>query len=286
MIIKNKNVINAVDIIRTVITSFLIFNIAMLFPLTSFIFPIYKIRANKRFDKKEILIINVSLFILITLVSKLTLMFYVSLFLVIETFYYFFERLRIKVKTFDRIIITTLISTVLLMFFLRFAGDTLELLKTTINDIYINQYGVSKRDVNIIFSYMEKYKVFLLYIYIGIIVYFTHFILDKDKYKNWKISYQWIILYIVAFFINKYANFGKVLSLNIMAMVKMTYALYGVKLIYKLINSKLNNVIISQIGALLLGFYFSGFAFIIGALECFDFIKIHVIKLNNNGGRK
>lgn len=285
MIIKDKSVISVIGIIRTVITSFLIFNIAMLFPLTSFVFPIYKIRANSKFDRREILIINIILFLLIGFISKLTLMFYISLFLVFEVFYYFFENLKIKIKTFDRIIITALVSTVLLMFFLKYSGSTLELLRAKINDIYVNQYGINERDVNIIFAYMKKYEVFLLYVYTGIMGYFTYFSLKKDGYKNWKISYQWIILYIVAFFISRYAHFGKGISLNIMAMVKVTYAIYGVKLIHKLINSKLNNVALSQIGALLLGFYFLGVAFVVGALECFDFIKIHVIKLNN-GGRK
>lgn len=285
MIIKDKSVISVIGIIRTVITSFLIFNIAMLFPLTSFAFLIYKIRANSKFDRREILIINIILFLLTGFISKLTLMFYISLFLVFEVFYYFFDNLKIKIKTFDRIIITALVSTVLLMFFLKYSGSTLELLRAKINDIYVNQYRINERDVNIIFAYMKKYEIFLLYVYTGIMGYFTYFSLKKDRYKNWKISYQWIILYIVAFFINRYAHFGKGISLNIMAMVKVTYAIYGVKLIHKLINSKLNNVALSQIGVLLLGFYFSGFAFVIGALECFDFIKIHVIKLNN-GGRK
>lgn len=285
MIIKDKSVINIAGIIRTVITSFLIFNIAMLFPLTSFVFPIYKIRVNKKFDKREILIINIILFLFIGFISKLSLIFYISLFLIFEIFYYFFENLKVNIKIFDRIIITALVSTVLLIFFLKYAGSTIELLKIKISDIYIEQYGVSKRDVDTIFSYMEKYKIFLLYIYTGIIGYFTYFSLKKEEYKKWQISYQWIILYIVAFFMNRFLDLGKVISLNIISMVKVTYALYGVKLLYKLIDSKLNNIVISQIGAIFLGFYFSGFAFIIGALECFDFVKIHIIKFNN-GGRK
>lgn len=136
-----------------------------------------------------------------------------------------------------------------------------------------------------IFNYATKYRIFLLYIYTGAIAYFSYLILKKKEYKDWKISYQWIIIYIIAFFVSRYAGFGKVISVNTLAILKITYALYGIKLIYNLINSKINNSIISQMGALAVGFYFSGITFIIGALECFDFIKIHIVKLNNGGKR-
>lgn len=214
-------------------------------------------------------------------------MLYVSLFLVIEVLYYIFETLQTKmeVKIFDRIIITSIVSTVLMILFLGQAGDTLEVLKKTITDVYTNQYGISQRDLSMIFNYATKYRMFLLYIYTGAIAYFSYLILKKKEYKDWKISYQWIIIYIIAFFVSRYSSFGKVIAVNTLAILKITYALYGIKLIYNLINSKINNSIISQMGALAVGFYFSGITFIIGALECFDFIKIHIVKLNNGGKR-
>lgn len=274
-----------IQILKTVTISFLIFNVAMIFPLTSFVYPVYKIRANTKLSPKEIFIVNTALFLLIGLVSKFTVIFYVSLFLVVEVFYHLFENLKIKIKTFDRIIITTLISTGMLILLLSQSSDTLEILKKTITDVYTNQYGISQRDLSLIFNYMAKYKIFLLYLYTGAVSYFSYFVLKKEEYKDWKISYQWIIPYIIAFFISKYADFGKVISANTLAILKITYALYGIKLIYNLINSKINNSIISQVGALILGFYFSGITFIVGALECFELIKIHIVKLNNGGKR-
>lgn len=276
-----------IEVLKTVAVSFLIFNVAMIFPLTSFIFPVYKIRANQKLNQKQIFIVNTALFLLIGFVSKMTLMLYVSLFLVIEVLYYIFETLQTKmeIKIFDRIIITSLVSTVLMILFLGQASDTLEVLKKTITDVYTNQYGISQRDLSMIFNYATKYRMFLLYIYTGAIAYFSYLILKKKEYKDWKISYQWIIIYIIAFFVSRYASFGKVIAVNTLAILKITYALYGIKLIYNLINSKINNSIISQMGALAVGFYFSGITFIIGALECFDFIKIHIVKLNNGGKR-
>ena len=276
-----------IEVLKTVAVSFLIFNVAMIFPLTSFIFPVYKIRANQKLNQKQIFIVNTALFLLIGFVSKMTLMLYVSLFLVIEVLYYMFETLQTKmeIKIFDRIIITSIVSTVLMILFLGQAGDTLEVLKKTITDVYTNQYGISQRDLSMIFNYAAKYRMFLLYIYTGAIAYFSYLILKKKEYKDWKISYQWIIIYIIAFFVSRYASFGKVIAVNTLAILKITYALYGIKLIYNLINSKINNSIISQMGALAVGFYFSGITFIIGALECFDFIKIHIVKLNNGGKR-
>lgn len=276
-----------IEVLKTVAVSFLIFNVAMIFPLVSFIFPVYKIRANQKLNQKQIFIVNTALFLLIGFVSKMTLMLYVSLFLVIEVFYYIFETLqtKIEIKIFDRIIVTSLVSTVLMILFLGQASGTLEVLKKTITDVYINQYGISQSDLSMIFNYATKYRIFLLYIYTGAVAYFSYLILKKKEYKDWKISYQWIIIYIIAFFVSRYASFGKVIAANTLAILKITYALYGIKLIYNLINSKINNSIISQMGALAVGFYFSGITFILGALECFDFIKIHIVKLNNGGKR-
>lgn len=277
--------IEVIQILKTVAVAFLIFNVAMIFPLASFVFPVYKIRANEKLSPKEIFIVNTALFLIIGLVSKFTLIFYVSLFLVIEVFYHIFEKLKIKAKMFDRMIITTLVSTGMLILFLGQVGDTAEILKKTITDVYINQYGMSQRDLGLIFNYMAKYKIFLLYLYNGTIVYLSHLFLKKEEYKDWKISYQWLVPYIIAFFVSKYAGFGRAISANVIAILKITYALYGIKLIYNLINSKIKSSVISQVGALILGFYFSGITFIIGALECFDFIKIHIVKLNNGGKR-
>ncbi len=269
-----------IEVLKTVAVSFLIFNVAMIFPLTSFIFPVYKIRANQKLNQKQIFIVNTALFLLIGFVSKMTLMLYVSLFLVIEVLYYMFETLqtKMKIKIFDRIIITSIVSTVLMILFLGQASDTLEVLKKTITDVYTNQYGIitdvytnqygiSQRDLSMIFNYATKYRIFLLYIYTGAIAYFSYLILKKKEYKDWKISYQWIIIYIIAFFVSRYAGFGKVISVNTLAILKITYALYGIKLIYNLINSKINNSIISQMGALAVGFYFSGITFIIAILK-------------------
>lgn len=282
---KNKGNIDAFKVLKTVVTSFLVFNLAMLFPITSFVFPAYKIKANNKLSLNEIIVINVILFFLVGFISKLALVFYISLFLVLEIFYYLFEKIKLEIKIFDRIIITSIISTVCLLLFLDYANGTLELMKKTISDVYINQYGVSKRDLSLIFGYMRKYKIFLLYAYTGFVGYFTYLVTKKAEYKKWKISYQWVILYIIAFFINRYADFGKVVAINTMVAVKTAYALYGVKLIYNLIDSKINNSMISQVIALTVGFYFSSITFIVGALECFDFVKIHIIKLNNGGKR-
>ena len=41
-----------IEVLKTVAVSFLIFNVAMIFPLTSFIFPVYKIRANQKLNQK------------------------------------------------------------------------------------------------------------------------------------------------------------------------------------------------------------------------------------------
>lgn len=276
-----------IEVLKTVAVSFLIFNVAMIFPLVSFIFPVYKIRANQKLNQKQIFVVNTALFLLIGFVSKMTLMLYVSLFLVIEVFYYIFETLqtKIEIKIFDRIIVTSLVSTILMILFLGQASGTLEVLKKTITDVYINQYGISQSDLSMIFNYATKYRIFLLYIYTGAVAYFSYLILKKKEYKDWKISYQWIIIYIIAFFVSRYAGFGKAIAANTLAILKITYALYGIKLIYNLINSKINNSIISQMGALAVGFYFSGITFILGALECFDFIKIQIVKLNNGGKR-
>ncbi|NME35018.1 MULTISPECIES: hypothetical protein [Fusobacterium] len=286
MELKNNRLdLNFMSILKTTIVSFLVYNIASIFPLISFVFPVYKIKTNRTMNSKEIFITNITTLLLISILSRFSMMLYVSVFLVIEAFYYGFEISKIKVKIYDRIILTSLVSTGFILFFLGYAGEAIELLKKTVSDIYVNQYGFSQRDLSIILRYLSEYKIFLVFMYSGVVVYLTYLSLMRNTYKDWKISYEWIIIYIIAFFTQRYSPYGKILAMNVIEILKISYTLYGIKLIYTLINSKLKINILSQAISFILGFYFSGITFILGALECFDFLKIHIIKINN-GGKK
>lgn len=286
MELKNNRLdLNFMSILKTTIVSFLVYNIASIFPLISFVFPVYKIKTNRTMNSKEIFITNITTLLLISILSRFSMMLYVSVFLVIEAFYYGFEISKIKVKIYDRIILTSLVSTGFILFFLGYAGEAIELLKKTVSDIYVNQYGFSQRDLSIILRYLSEYKIFLVFMYSGVVVYLTYLSLMRNTYKDWKISYEWIIIYIIAFFTQRYSPYGKILAMNVIEILKISYTLYGIKLMYTLINSKLKINILSQAISFILGFYFSGITFILGALECFDFLKIHIIKINN-GGKK
>ncbi|WP_027129004.1 hypothetical protein [Fusobacterium perfoetens] len=286
MELKNNRLnLNFMSILKTTIVSFLVYNIASIFPLISFIFPVYKIKSNKTMNSKEIFITNIATLFFISILSKFSMMLYVSVFLVIEAFYYGFEISKIKIKIYDRIILTSLVSTGLILFFLGYAGEAIEVLKKTASDIYVNQYGFSQRDLSIILKYLSEYRIFLIFMYSGLVTYLTYLSVMKDTYNQWKISYEWLILYIVAFFIERYSSYGKILAMNVLEIVKISYTLYGIKLIYTLVNSKTKMNLISQGISFIVGFYFSGITFVLGALECFDFLKIQVIKINN-GGKK
>lgn len=101
-------------LISSTLSVVLLFILSLLMPVMSFTLPIYKIKKMKRFTSKEKIIVNIVAMLLIALINPWLLLFYIGFFVVIEGLYKYFIYKGDKVKKFDRIIIISLLVTVIM----------------------------------------------------------------------------------------------------------------------------------------------------------------------------
>ena len=87
-----------------------LFMISLMMPIFSFLLPVYKIKKMRELDFRQKVLINIIAIMLIILMNPMLLSIYIGFFIVIELFYYYFEKINYSVKKFDRITITALQS--------------------------------------------------------------------------------------------------------------------------------------------------------------------------------
>lgn len=282
----------AVKILQMSITSVLLYILALTMPITGFLLPVYKIKAITTLNRKSLLIlfhIAVPAAILLTvgILDSLfdikftytkTLGCYFLVFVPIEILYFFFLRLKVFIPEFDRIIITGVIISFLVYIYLQNAGAEVEYIKKSLEEFYLKKYNIDSKSLEIIFKIMRENALYIIYTYLGAVVYLTYYSLNRKRYPVWKISYQWLLFYIIPFLIMRFTSIKNIYLTNIMEIAKISFIVYGVKILYIIIKSKIKIDAVSQIMAIMIGFAFPNFLFIIAGLNSFEIIKVKVIK--------
>ncbi len=270
--------LNFVNMLRNFISVFCVYVIGSVFPIAGFLVPVFKIRGNQKLNKREVLVVNIVLLIVIGSISLVGLGAYISIYLLIEIAYYAFRALKKKFPVFDRMIITAIISTIFIIIGTSFMGEELTSLKKMIEEIYVNNYEFSENEVKFLFNYLTEYKYLLVYIYTGLITYMTYSILDRGNYLRWKMSYGWIGIYIIGFFMVKSINYQPILFDNIIGIIKISYIFYGIKTLARLINIKVEKIYLSQVLGVIVAFLIPTLVFIIGVVDSFEMVKLKIIK--------
>ena len=274
------------------------YNLSMIMPLMGFTLLIYKIKNVPMFRKKEWFLVTLISMILIggidlyvspvnykigieffNMDSLKNLMGYILIFLPIELLYYQFNGRKFMIPVFDRIIITGIITTITVYFYLKFLNIDENLLKEVVKEVN----NIDERSVNIVFNFIKNHVYYLIYSYILFITYVTYYSFGKKSFPVWRISYSWLLLYIIPFFLIRFGHIQNVYLTNIMLIVKISFVVYGIKIVYNFIKMKINSDIICQMLAVILCLNFQNITFIIAGLLSFEAIKITIIK--SNGGK-
>lgn len=275
-----------------------LYNVSLLVPITGFLLLVYKIKNVPMFLKKKWWVTTIITLILIGLMnvymnsetSSISVQFidpksikniagYLLIFLPIEILYYVFNARPTKIPVFDRIILTSLAVTITGYLYVKILNVNVDLLKEVISEIN----SIEKSDVEIVFNFIKKYIYYIIYSYVGIITYLTYYAFGRKSYPIWRISYGWLLLYIIPFFMIRFLHVDNIYLDNIMLIIKISFVAYGIKIVYNLIRKKINSDLFCQILAILLGLTFQNIAFIIGGLLSFEAIKITIIKYD--GGK-
>ena len=274
------------------------YNLSMLMPITGFALLVYKIKNVPMFRRKEWLAVTLlSMFFigginiyvspniykfaveLFTNESLKNLAGYVFIFLPIEILYYKFNGRKFMIPVFDRIIITSIIATIGAYFYIKLLNINGELLKEVMRELN----NIDEKNIEIIFKFMKNHIYYLIYTYVGFVTYITYYTFGRKSYSMWRISYWWLLFYIIPFFIIRFGHIQNVYLTNIMLMVKISFVVYGIKIVYNFIRLKIKSDVICQILAMIIGLNFQNITFIIAGLLSFEALKITIIR--SNGGK-
>lgn len=288
--------LNMPKLANMTMTAVFLYILALIMPITGFLLPAYKIKSINTMKKNGWLILNITIPLAILVVIGIldTLMgiqftkikalgVYFMVFFPIELLYYFFVKIKFFVNIFDRIIITGILISLGVFLYIQNAGPEMEFIKKSLEEIYMEKYNIDSNSLALIFKMMKENAMYIIYTYLGAVVYLTYFMVKRSTYSNWKISYQWLLFYIVPFLIMRFTDIKNIWLINIMEITKISFIVYGVKIVYNLISKKIKIDTVSQILSVMIGFLFPNILFAIGGLQCFEFMKIKVIKIDNGG---
>ncbi|MGL4307427.1 hypothetical protein [Cetobacterium sp. SF1] len=254
-----------------------LFLLCISMPLVSFILPVYKIKKMSTLGIKERLIVNVIAMGILAYLDLMFLLLYVTFFLVIEGLYYYFKNFKNNIGIFDRIFITSIITTAIMGLYSYFIKDDIYSTMKMLKAVYETKFGMSPTEIQRAFNILKDYYIFTLFIYSGIATYFTYYILERNNYKNWEISYKWTILYMIGFFVEKYIKSDIFYGTNILEIGKLIYIIFGIKVIYSMLNQRINLTGINKIVSVIIGGTFPSLTFILGAIKSFN-IRIRIIR--------
>ena len=255
-----------------------LFTLAIMVPFLSFLLPVYKIKKMSILSVKKKISVNLAAMAIISIIDLRLLPFYIGIFLVIETLYYYFKKVKPEVAIFDRILISTSIVTVFTMgLTLLLIGDTTDMLEVN-KAVYMKMLDIDGKQLEDIFNMFRNNSIFIVFIYSFICNYFTYFILESKTYRNWNMSYKWILVYIGAFFATTVVKIDNFYIENIFKISKLIYVVFGIKVVYTLLRGRLDRFRgIAKMTAILTAATFPTAVFFLGALKSFN-IKLNIQK--------
>lgn len=268
--------------IASVLTILAYFALSIFMPILGYLVPSYKIKKVNIFGSRYRLIVNFSVAIILYILDIKILILYIVYPFLTEFLFYFTLRFITKIKTFDRIVLMSLIST-LVIFILVYYN------RTYIENLMEEAINTSKVLINM--NIEEVYRTFLFlkknflssifsYLFIGNI--FLFLTLAANTYEKWKISAYWLVPFMLIVILSQLLDIrlNKYLSDNIIIISRYIYTWYGVKVIYLLsgkVGIKFN--FLRHTISIILGIIYPLPVFILGALASFEVVEVETIKM-------
>ena len=273
-----------VSILMSAATIVMYFFLSLFLPFLTYLIPYYKITKVNLYKKKYSLAINIIVTLILMFINPGYLILYLIFPYAMEFMFYLFNKIAKRMQVFNRIILMSIVPTILISFYLYLNMDRINYMAANLHrrtDI-VEWMGIERITIlqNSI-TLVGNYYIFGAFFVVIVSYFFLFLNLIPSTYKLWKISCYWLIPYMLILWAHKYnISSNLLIENNILECIKWIYTLYGIKVIYSLLDRigvKVN--LIKHAVSMMIGLSYPPFVFIVGALVSFEFIEVKEIKI-------
>ena len=281
-----------VSILMSAATIVLYFFLSLFLPFLAYLIPYYKITRVNLYKKKYSLAVNIIVALILVFINPGYLMLYLIFPYAMEFMFYLFNKIAKRMQVFNRIVLMSIVPTILISLYLYANMDminytmnymitNLPRMKDIVEQVGIETVVAVQESIQESMTLVSNYYIFGAFFVVIVSYFFLFLNLIPSTYKLWKISCYWLIPYMLILWAHKYnISSNLLIENNILECIKWMYVLYGIKVIYSLLDRigiKAN--IIKHAISMMIGLQFAPFVFILGALVSFEFIEVKEIKI-------
>ena len=277
-----------VSVLMSVATIVLYFFLSLFLPFLTYLIPYYKITKVNLYKKKYSLAVNIIVALILVSINPGYLVLYLIFPYAMEFMFYLFNKIAKRMQVFNRIVLMSIVPTILISLYLY---ANMDMINYTMNYMITNlprmkdimaQAGIETAEaLQESMALVTNYYIFGAFFVVIVSYFFLFLNLIPSTYKLWKISCYWLIPYMLILWAHKYSISSNLLiENNILECIKWMYVLYGIKVIYSLLDRigvKVN--IIKHAISMIIGLSYPPFVFILGALVSFEVIEVKEIKI-------
>ena len=281
-----------VSILMSAATIVLYFFLSLFLPFLAYLIPYYKITRVNLYKKKYSLAVNIVVALILVFINPGYLMLYLIFPYAMEFMFYLFNKIAKRMQVFNRIVLMSIVPTILISLYLYANMDminytmnymitNLPRMKNIVEQVGIENVVALQKSLQESMVLVRNYYIFGAFFVVIVSYFFLFLNLIPSTYKLWKISCYWLIPYMLILWAHKYnISSNLLIENNILECIKWMYVLYGIKVIYSLLDRigiKAN--IIKHAISMMIGLQFAPFVFILGALVSFEVIEVKEIKI-------
>ena len=277
-----------VSILMSAATIVLYFFLSLFLPFLAYLIPYYKITRVNLYKKKYSLAVNIIVALILVFINPGYLMLYLIFPYAMEFMFYLFNKIAKRMQVFNRIVLMSVVPTILISLYLYANMDMINYMITNLPRMknIVEQVGIEtvvalQKSLQESMVLVRNYYIFGAFFVVIVSYFFLFLNLIPSTYKLWKISCYWLIPYMLILWAHKYnISSNLLIENNILECIKWMYVLYGIKVMYSLLDRigvKAN--IIKHAISMMIGLQFAPFVFILGALVSFEFIEVKEIKI-------
>ena len=281
-----------VSILMSAATIVLYFFLSLFLPFLAYLIPYYKITRVNLYKKKYSLAVNIIVALILVFINPGYLMLYLIFPYAMEFMFYLFNKIAKRMQVFNRIVLMSIVPTILISLYLYANMDminytmnymitNLPRMKDIVEQVGIETVVAVQKSIQESMALVSNYYIFGAFFVVIVSYFFLFLNLIPSTYKLWKISCYWLIPYMLILWAHKYSISSNLLiENNILECIKWMYVLYGIKVMYSLLDRigvKAN--IIKHAISMMIGLQYAPFVFILGALVSFEFIEVKEIKI-------
>ena len=281
-----------VSILMSAATIVLYFFLSLFLPFLAYLIPYYKITRVNLYKKKYSLAVNIIVALILVFINPGYLMLYLIFPYAMEFMFYLFNKIAKRMQVFNRIVLMSVVPTILISLYLYANMDminytmnymitNLPRMKNIVEQVGIENVVALQKSLQESMALVTNYYIFGAFFVVIVSYFFLFLNLIPSTYKLWKISCYWLIPYMLILWAHKYnISSNLLIENNILECIKWMYVLYGIKVMYSLLDRigvKAN--IIKHAISMMIGLQYAPFVFILGALVSFEFIEVKEIKI-------